>query len=126
MKNFIQNGGRLTYTNATGSDIASGALVVVGALLCIATAAIANGATGVLATEGVFELPKATHASSKAFTQGENLTFDVSEGLFEKGATVPAAGDIVGVAVAWEAAGSTAATASIYLSNKPGTITPAG
>lgn len=122
MKNFIQEGDRITYTNATGSTILSGAVVVVGALLCIATADIANGATGVLATEGVFEVPKATHATTKAFTQGENVTFDVSAAVFEKGATATATGDISGVAVAWAAAASTAATAYVYLSNKPGTI----
>lgn len=122
MKNFVQEGDRISYTNG-GSAIAAGALVVVGSLLCVAVTDIGAGETGVLATEGVFTLPKATHASTKAFAQGENLTFDVSAAVFEKGATTAATGDISGVAVAWEAAASTAATGLVYLSNKPGTIT---
>lgn len=125
MKNLIQKGDRITYTNTGETTITSGSLVVVGALLCVACADILAGESGPLATEGVFELPKATHATDKAFTQGEALIFDVSVSKFDKGSVTADEGDITGNAVAWAAAGSTATTAYVKLSGIPGTVTPA-
>ena len=123
MKNYIQEGEKITWTNATGSAVLSGAVVIVGSVIGVATGDIANAATGTLAIEGVFELPKVAAGSAKAFTQGENLTFDVSAAVFEKGATTAATGDISGTAFAFTAATTTATTGYIKLSGKPGTIT---
>lgn len=56
MKNYIEEGNRLQFT--VGADTAAGAGVLVGKRLGVAANAILNGAVGVLAMEGVFELPK--------------------------------------------------------------------
>jgi hypothetical protein len=61
MKNVIQESSReMDYTNATGSDIASGQLVLIGGgQVGVALDAIANGATGVLVVSDlVVTLPK--------------------------------------------------------------------
>ena len=58
--NHIQRGKVMTYANASGVAIASGQAVVVGARVGVALTDIANGASGELAMEEVFELPKAT------------------------------------------------------------------
>jgi predicted RecA/RadA family phage recombinase len=73
MKNFVQNGDYLDYT-AT-ADIARGALVQVGDLHGVAVTAIANGARGSLALEGVFTFPKLTGASADACTFGGPVYF---------------------------------------------------
>ena len=71
MKNFVQEGDRLLYT--AGADIASGAGVKVGVRFGVATAAIANGATGVLAMEGVYTIPK---LGTDVVAQGALLYWD--------------------------------------------------
>lgn len=123
MKNYIKEGDRIKWNNGTGSAVASGDLVVVGSLLGVATGDIANGEDGILALEGVFTLPKVASASANAFTQGEKLIFDVSTAKFEKSTFTPATGDVSGAAVAFEAATSTATTATIKLPGLIGSIT---
>jgi predicted RecA/RadA family phage recombinase len=123
MKNFVQKGDRITYTNNTEAAIASGAVVVVGALVCIACVDIAIGATGALATEGVYEVPKRAHASTAAIGQGEKVIYDISAAEFDNAAATPAAGDITGNCTAWAAAASTATTFHVKLSGTPGVIT---
>ena len=56
MKNYIQPGETITVTAPT--DVASGALVVVGALIGVAAGDAASGADVEICTSGVFELPK--------------------------------------------------------------------
>jgi predicted RecA/RadA family phage recombinase len=73
MKNYVQDGDRLTYTNGSGSTITSGTGVLVGLRVGIATADIANGAIGTLAMEGVFTLPK---LSTDVVAQGALLYWD--------------------------------------------------
>jgi predicted RecA/RadA family phage recombinase len=70
MKNFIQPGDVLDYT-AT-ADVASGAVVVMGARIGIAVADIATGETGAVRVKGVVELPKVT----TAIAQGTPIYWD--------------------------------------------------
>ena len=71
MKNLIEKGDRLVFT--VGADTASGAGVLVGKRLGVASSAISNGAAGVLAMEGVFNLPK---LSTDVIAQGALLYWD--------------------------------------------------
>lgn len=103
MKNFIQDGKTIDYTNG-GSAISSGDVVVVGNLVCVALGDIANGETGVLATEGVYDLPKVDAA---VIGQGESVIWDASAGAFDDNAATPATGDVSGCCIAMEALGAT-------------------
>jgi predicted RecA/RadA family phage recombinase len=122
MQNEIQPGNRITWTNGTGSAVAAGAVVVLGALICIACVDIANGATGELATEGVFELPKVADTSGHAIAQGEAVVFDVSTGKIDLGAAVAASGDIVGGGIAWEAVLTAATTVKVKINAGHGSV----
>jgi len=117
-KNYIQDGDRITYTNGTGSDISSGDPVVVGGLVCVALVNIADGSSGALAAEGVYELPKATGV----IAQGEAPLFVIAAGNFAAAATTAAAGDISGSCVAWETAASDATVVRVKLNPAPGTV----
>tara|TARA_Y100000361_G_C10935490_1_gene226030 strand:- start:120 stop:443 length:324 start_codon:yes stop_codon:yes gene_type:complete len=61
MKNYVQNGANVTIT--AGAAYSSGDPVVVGDLVGVAVTDIANGATGAIATEGVYSFAKASGAS---------------------------------------------------------------
>lgn len=120
MKNFVKAGDRYTYTNATGTDIASGAVVVIGSLLGIACVDIANGEAGEVSIErGVFSVPK---TAGSAFTDGCALTFDISAGAFVLGTATAGAGDISGAAVAYGPAASAATTANVLINAGLGTV----
>jgi len=82
--NFIQEGNTLTYTNATGSAIAAGDLVIIGQRVGVASVAIANGTSGAVAVSGVFEVPK---EASLAVEQGDLLYCDATSGELDKTAT---------------------------------------
>lgn len=75
MKNYVQEGDRIQIT--AGADIASGGVVVIGTKIGVACNAIANGATGICATEGVFTLPK---LSTDVIAQGALVYWDASPG----------------------------------------------
>lgn len=77
MKNYIQEGKNMPYTNTSGSTIASGSPVLVGSKLGIATGDIANNALGVLAMFGVFTITKAT-GTGFALAQGGDVYWDNS------------------------------------------------
>ena len=117
---YVQEGKILNYTNA-GSAIAAGDVVVVGEIIGVALNAIANGATGPVQIEGVFNLPKVDAA---VIAQGESLTWDVSAGKFDDNAATPATGDVTGPpAVAAEAKGATTdALIAVRLTGVPGTV----
>ena len=84
MTNFIQCGDTIEYTNS-GSAIAAGAPVVVGALVGIAVNDIAaSTGTGVLMLEGVFNLAKNT---STAISLGDPLYWSASAAEITKTAT---------------------------------------
>lgn len=115
--NYQQEGKTLEHTAAAA--ISSGDVVVVGESLGIAHGDIANGAVGVLHMEGVFTVPK---VSGAVIAQGETVIYDVSAEAFDDNAATPAAGDVSGAAIAWEAAGDGVTTIAVKLQN-PGTVT---
>lgn len=98
MRNEIQRGDVIDYT--AGANILSGAVVTLKHALGVAVTDIANGATGAVAVEGVFELPKVT---ASAIAAGEKLLWDLSALKFDNSAATPATGDIMGGAIAVKA-----------------------
>lgn len=118
-KNHIQPGDSLTYANGTGSAVQSGDVVVVGTQIGVALVDIADGASGAVGVSGVWELPKVAAA---VIAQGEAVLWDVSAGAFDDAAAVPAAGDVKGACVAWEAAGNGATVVRVKLNVGVGTV----
>lgn len=100
--NFVQSGETVTFT--AGADYSSGDVVVLGNMLGVVVADVANGGTGVANVEGVFNLPKLDAA---VIAQGEAVAWDVSAGAIDDGSITPAAGDITLAGIAWEAKGAT-------------------
>jgi len=121
MDNMVQDGKRITYTNATGSDIAAGAPVVIGSIIGVACVDIADGATGAVALDGVFTLPKTADTTGHDIAQGDIMLFDISTGKFDVKTATDAAGDILGGAIAVTAAASAATTVDVKLCG-PGAI----
>lgn len=74
MKNAVQDGNVIEYTNGTGAKILSGAVVVIGKFCGVAVTDIENGATGAVAVEGVFDLPKKTSTDTMAV--GDALSYN--------------------------------------------------
>jgi predicted RecA/RadA family phage recombinase len=62
MKNRVQRGITLNYTNNSGSEIKSGDVVVLKSRVAVAVTDISQGKTGSIDTEGVFRLPKSSGA----------------------------------------------------------------
>lgn len=99
---FIQEGRSIDYT--PGSAVSAGAVVVQGDLIGIAKVDIPANKLGALAVEGVYDVPKATGAST-AISAGVNAYWDVAEQVAKTdsetgankllGKTVAAAGDSV-------------------------------
>lgn len=119
-KNYVREGGNIDWTNG-GTAVASGDVVIIGALVAIALVDIANGATGAVATEGVFEVPKKDAAVIAA---GETVLFDSLTADFDDNAATPAAGDVLGGAWAIEGKGATVSeTIKVKLAGQPGTLT---
>ena len=105
---YKQEGCVITWTNSTGSNVASGAVVQIGHLsLGIALVDIANGASGAVATEGVFSLTKTTGA----IAQGGKVWWDASNNYCVNAPTLTAF--FVGYAAL--AAGSSDTTVSVSL-----------
>lgn len=125
-KNYESDGNTIQWTNGTGAAVASGQMVKVGpSMLGVALVAIASGATGSVAVEGVFSgVPK---VSAAVFAQGEKLIWDVSAngalGAFDDSAATPATGDVTGGAIAWAAGANTETTCTVKLT--PGNATTA-
>ena len=117
--NYIQPGEVIDFT--AGSTIASGAVVAIGQMLGVALGDIANGATGSVQIQGVFEVPK---VSGAVIAAGESLVWDVSAGAFDDNLATPASGDISGPpAVAVEAAGNGVTVINVRFTGVPGTKT---
>lgn len=64
--NYVQEGGVINYTNA-GTKISAGDAIVIGNIAGVALVDIEQNATGSVAIEGVFTLPK---ANNLALNQG--------------------------------------------------------
>jgi predicted RecA/RadA family phage recombinase len=116
MKNEVSFGTTKSFT--AGADTVSGQAVVNGVLLGVAVGNTATGDVGTLQIEGVFELPKNAAA---VIGDGDSLTWDVSANGFGTG--VPAAGDLVGCAIAMAPAGAGSATVIARLAPGSGLIT---
>lgn len=117
--NAVQDGDVIPFTNG-GSAIASGDVVKIGQILGVALVDIANGATGSVATRGVFNVPK---VSAAVIAQGESLVYDVSAAAFDDNLATPASGDVSGAAaVAFEAAGGGITTMAVMFTGIPGTV----
>lgn len=84
MQNFVQPGEKITYTNATGSDIASGDVVIIGSLAGVAMGDIADEAEGEVLLEGVVELTK---DAPLAIAQGDELFWNTTNDEVTKTAT---------------------------------------
>lgn len=116
--NYVSDGNVINWTNGTGSAVSSGDVVATGHCIGVALVDIADGATGSVALEGVFIVPK---VSAAVFTRGEKLIWDASASAFDDSAATPATGDITGGAVAWIAGANTETTCTVKLT--PGNAT---
>lgn len=114
--NFVQDGKVIDYT--AGADISSGDVVELQHCLGVALADIANGATGAVAIEGVFTLPK---VSGAVFAVGEKLVWGTSAGAFDDSSATPATGDLTGAAIAVKAGANGETTCTVKLT--PGNVT---
>lgn len=128
MTTKVKNGNHMQtaqWTNGTGSDVAAGAIVVVGAVgqawLGIALADIANGETG---SVGYNCSVTAAKVSAAVFSQGEFLVWDSSAGAFDDNQAVAASGDVSTNAARAEADGANLeTTCTVWLTGIPGTLT---
>ena len=121
--NYIQDGAVIDWTNG-GTAVSSGDVVAIGtngdAILGVALVDIANGATGSVQIEGVFEVPKADAA---VIAIGEFVIWDSSAGNFDDNAATPATGDVSDGAFAIESKGATTSeTIKVKLTGRPGTL----
>ena len=109
---YYQNGDVLDIVAAAA--ISSGDVVVSGDVIGIAVNDIANGDTGGIAVEGVFQVTK---VAGEAWVVGDKIGYDVSATAFDKTFT-GATGDVTNCGVAAKAAGSADTVA--YLKLTPG------
>jgi predicted RecA/RadA family phage recombinase len=123
--NYVTDGDSLQWTNSGGSTVAAGTVVAIGNILGVVQADIEASATGTVAIEGVYTVPK---VSGAVIAQGESLVWDVSAnsnaGAFDDNAATPATGDISGPpALAYEAAGAGVTSFRVKFTGVPGTKT---
>ena len=116
--NYRQIGNVLDWTNGTGSKVDSDDVVVIGNTVGIVMADIESSADGVVAVEGVYELPKAT---GTAWSLGESVDWDVSAGNFGKG-IAGATGDVKKAGICAKAALAGDTTAWVKLTPGAGTL----
>lgn len=114
-RNYVNEGNTLNYTAA--ADTNSGDGVALGSVLGVSLETVKNGATGVAAIVGTFELPK---LSTAVITQGEMLIWDIDANKFIVASA--ATGDLLNCAVATEAAGNGALTVRARLCPGSGSI----
>lgn len=119
MKNIVQAGKVIPFT--AGANVTSGQVVRIGNILGVATADVANGASGLAAIDCVATVPK---VSAAVIAAGESLTWDASAAAFDDNAATPATGDVTGApAVAFEAAGNGVTSLAVCFTGVPGTVT---
>lgn len=116
MKNYVDNGTTLNYTNTSGATIPSGRVLKIGNIIGVALADILNNETGAVQIRGKVTAPK---VSAAVFVVGEKLLFDVSAGsgvgAFDDSAATPATGDVMGAAIAAVAGANTETTCTVVL-----------
>lgn len=115
----VQRGDVLDWVNG-GSAKVSGAPIEIKHMLGVALTDIAGSATGAVAIEGVFTMPK---VSGAVFVQGEKLIWDTSAQGFDDSAATPATGDITGAAIAMVAGGNGETTCVVKLTPGNATLT---
>jgi predicted RecA/RadA family phage recombinase len=119
--NYVNEGCVIEFT-ASGTSYASGDVVVVGQQIGVALVDIADGETGTVRLDGVFDLPKADAAVIAA---GESVIWDSSAGEFDDNQATPASGDVSACCVATEGKGATTGeTIRVKLNVGVGTVTP--
>lgn len=113
MKNAIQYGAKeLDYTNGTGVEIASGAIVPIDSsksIIAIAEDTIANGAKGVLKRDVIVNVPK---VAGGAIAVGAQFKIGTAGNTVQ---TASAGATVVRNAWAYKAAGSADTTADIVV-----------
>ncbi|MFN3076654.1 MAG: DUF2190 family protein [Alphaproteobacteria bacterium] len=115
MKNFVQEGERLTV--AAPSALTSGQPFMVGSTLFgVASGAAAQGDDVVMMTEGVFDLPK---VSAQAWSAGDRVYWDAGA---SKLTNVNAGDPLAGIAVA--AAANPSATGRVLLGDAVHIVRP--
>lgn len=105
--NYIVSGDVLDYTNTTGSALASGAMVLIGARVGVVLTNIANGATGAARMRGIFSVAK---LSTDTPAQGALLYWDNTN----KRLTTTASGNTL-AGYAAKAAGSGTTTVEVSI-----------
>lgn len=106
MKNQLNSGAVVKYTNATGTDISAGDVVLMGRIAGVAIVDITNGGVGNVALKGVYRLAKKT--ATDVIAQGALLRDDT--GIV----VASAAADIFAITVVGRAvAASNSATATV-------------
>lgn len=73
---FVQDGKYLDYT--APADVEAGGVVIQGSLVGVANQPIASGATGAIATEGVFEVTKLSGSSGAVFSAGADVYWNAT------------------------------------------------
>ena len=96
-KAFRHSGKAIDWTNDTGSDVASGDVVVVGHVLAVAETDIADTEAGSVSIRGVYE---AACKSSDVINIGDKLSWDVSASKFTNDIGTAATGDCSNCAIA--------------------------
>ncbi|MCR9260775.1 MAG: DUF2190 family protein [Pseudomonadaceae bacterium] len=120
MQNYVQKGDTLDWVNDTGSDVVSGAVVVLGDTVGIAMGDIADTETGSVLVEGVVEIAKVDAAVIAA---GEHVNWDASAGEVDDKNHSPASGDVADFGVAVESKGATTGeTIKVKLTPGAGTV----
>lgn len=105
--NKVQDGGVLTWTNGSGSDVSAGDPVLIGVRLGVALVDIADGKSGSVAVEGVYSIAK---NASLVISQGDALYWDAGDDNLNK---TPTDNTLAGYA--FDAAAETATTVNIKL-----------
>ena len=113
MDNYLQPGGRVTATNGSGSDAASGGVVVFGDTIRVALTAIANGASGEWAIEGVFTLPATT---TDTWSDGDFVYWNATTG---KCTSTMSTNVVAGIAIGAKTNGQTTAKIKIWALSTP-------
>lgn len=99
MKNYQQEGTRITWINGTSADVSSGDMVKVGNRVGVCSSDIADGASGVVALEGVYSaIPKLT---TDVVAQGVDIYWDDTN----KRLTLTSSANTL-AGMAWAAAGN--------------------
>tara|TARA_B100000989_G_scaffold192970_1_gene145586 strand:- start:762 stop:1094 length:333 start_codon:yes stop_codon:yes gene_type:complete len=99
-KNFVQSGAVLDYT-ASGADVKSGDVVIIGTLGGVALTDIKDGDTGAVQVEGVFTVPKKTGVTIANGAKVYWVSGDSAVGTTASGNT------LIGTAVQGAASGAT-------------------